>query len=370
MKSVWVVCLSLFMLTTACAQDKPSTTRLNLDKHDLSWITTASDFNQKPLSLEAIDSELSKLVAQAIKQDVLTSDIEIPINTKKLQYLGRKFPNDTGLFGTYNNWYPDKLDHLTWKAHFYTYGDFIITTKQDQAVDQKNVYYAIRSIIILQERYPELYEKLISATKTYITDAPAFVPLVNANQKFWIAFNDNPAYISSNNTIFMYRGTLPNTNPPIAQWNNISVINIHDINILGQSDLGSKPIYNASNPWKNYELHMTEGLPVSIAHEMLHNYIDYAYTADEHILPIKLYRGKTNFIYAEENAVIHTLYSYFKKKGGLLSNQSNYYYKTVFEPNIKILNRGHQLKAYSKVFSNLNSKPKDYKSNFLIPIFE
>ncbi|QDO94606.1 hypothetical protein FNB79_11730 [Formosa sediminum] len=371
MKTLWIICLHLIVLTTACAQDKaPNTTKENLNKHDLSWIKTASDFNQTNLSLEQIDIKLQDLILKSISKNNLISELELPINSKKLKYLGRKFPNETELFGTYNGWNTDGLNHLTWKAHFYTYGDFIITTKNDKALDQKNVYYAIRSIIILQNIYPELYSKIFSDTKHYITKTPQFVPLVNSNKMFWIAFNDNPKYISSNNTIYMYNGVIKGSNPTINVWNNIAVINIHEQNILGQNSLGSKPIYNASNIWKNYNLHMLEGLPVSIAHEMLHNYIDYAYSARADIFAIRKSRGKTNFIFAEENAVINTLYTYFNAKGGLLPNQPNYYYNAVFYPNLEVLKHQNQLKTYSKIFSDIDCKPEYYKTIFLLPVLE
>ncbi len=364
-KQLTVFFIALWVFPTL-AQVQTTTTRQNLDKHDLTWIKTPSDFGQSSLSVEQIDQRISTIIQNAIADNILTANIQIPINSKKIKYLGQKLPTETGLFGTYSTWGNDGLSHLNQKVNFYTYEEFIFSTENDEAIDQKNVYYAIRSIILLQYRYPEIYNKLFTKTQNFLTNTPPFKNISNSNKGFWIAFNNNPQYISSNNTVFLGAGYFQNSQ--IGMWKNVAVVNIHSQNILGQSSIGSKPIYDKQNSWENYELHMTEGLPVSIAHEMIHNYIDFAYTANDDAFRIRLYRGYSNFIFAEENAVINTIYTYFATKGGLMNNQSDYYYRTVFEPNIQTMTNGGQIKAYSKAFSDLSPTPVNFKSIFLIPI--
>lgn len=366
MKKLFTVFFSVLWELSTFAQVQPTTLRQNLDKHDLSWIKTSNDFSQSSLSIEQIDQKISIIVQKATTENLLTANIQIPINTKKLKYLGRKSPTETGLFGTYSTWNNDGLGHLNQQSHFYTYGDFIFSTENDEALDQKNVYYAIRSIILLQYRYTEMYAKLFTETQNYLTNNPPFKSFSNSNKGFWISFNNNPAYITSNNTVFMGAGYFSNSQ--IGMYKNVAVVNIHSQNILGQSDIGSKPIYNSKNSWENYELHMTDGLLVSIAHEMIHNYIDFAYTANDDAFRIRLYRGYPNFILAEENAVVNTIYKYFASKGGLMNNQSEYYYRTVFEPNIRALIDGGQINAYCKAFSDLPFTSEKDKSIFLIPI--
>ena len=369
MKKLLTLLLSIILVVPSFAQVQPNTTIQNLYKHDLTWIKTPNDFNQSNLTVEQIDEKISAIVKKSLTENLLTANIQIPINIKRLKYLGYKSPTETGIFGTYSTWNNDSLGHLNQQAYFYTYDDFIFSTGNDEALDQKNVYYAIRSVILLKNIYTDIYNKLFVSTQNFISNSPQFKNFSNLYKGFWIAFNSNPVYISSNNTVFLGVGYFPNSNPQIGMWKNIAVVNIHSQNILGQTNVGSKPIYNKGNSWGNYELHMSEGLLVSIAHEMIHNFIDYAYTANDDMFRIKIYRGNPNFIFAEENAVVNTIYQYFSSKGGLMNNQSDYYYRTVFEPNIQTLINGKQVKAYSKAFSDLGLTIDNYKEIFKILIF-
>lgn len=364
-----VTLLVIFLVWPCCFQAQPYTTRQQLDKHNLAWIKTNNDFNQKYLTVDEIDTKIKSIITNEAQKNVPLAYVQVPINSQKIVYLGYKYPAETGIFNNYSAWYNNGLGHLNVKAHFYTYDNFIFSTENDQAVDQKNVYYAIRSICILQYRYPRIYNKLFTSTQNYISNSPAFGNFLNSNKGFWIAFNKNPIGMASNNTVYLGAGYYYNSNPQIGIWNNIAVINIHSEKILGSSNISSKLIYNKENSWENYELYMTEGLPVSMIHEMTHNYIDYAHTADADMFRIRLYRGSPNFNLAEENAVVNTIYSYFNLQGGLLNNQSKYYYKTVFEPNIKVLEAGGQIKAYAYAFSNSNPIPVNYKDIFKLHLF-
>lgn len=370
MKKTFLILFCSLLLHSIALKGQPTATRQELDKHNLSWVKPTNNFDQNSLTVEKIDEKISDLIKIDISNNVLTYKMQVPINSKKLKYLGFITPKETGLFDFYTNW-PNDLTHLNKKLYFYKYDDFIFTTEEDNAIDQKNVYCAIRSIILLKERYPELFTKLFTETKKYLSETPPFQSFSNSNKAFWIAFNSNPNYIASNNTAFLGAGYFPNSNGQIGMWSNVAVVNIHSKNILGQSNnIGSKPVYNKDNSWENYDLYLGEGLLVSIAHEMIHNYIDYAYTADDKIFRIKTYRGNPNFILAEENAVVNTIYKYFNAKGGLLKDQSNYYYKTVFEPNIKTLTEKKQIDAYAKAFSDINVTTENYKTIFQIPLFD
>lgn len=364
-KLVITIFINLFL--SAIVHGQPTASRQELDRHNLGWIKLSSDFDQTNLSTEQIDERISTLVRQAVSNKLLTAKIQVPINKKKLKYLGNIFPKETGLFDFYTTW-PNDLTHLNQKLYFYKYDDFIFSVEQDEALDQKNIYFAIRSLILLKERYGEMYSKLFVETKSYLSESPPFQSFSNSNKGFWIAFNTNPNFIASNNTAFLGAGYFPSPNNQIGMWSNIAVVNIHSTNILGQSNTtGSKPVYNKESSWDNYDLYMNEGLLVSIAHEMIHNYIDYAYTDIDEIFRIRIHRTNPNFILAEENAVVNTIFNYFGKKGGLMNSQSDYYYKTVFEPNIKTLIEDGQIKAYCKAFSCLEPVADNYKAIFLIP---
>lgn len=371
MKKINLLIFCSLLLFTITIQGQPTASREELNKHNLSWIKPTNNFDQTNLTVEKIDERISALIKSDISNNMLNYKLQVPINSQKLKFLQYKTPKETGYFDTFITYaWPNDLAHLNKQLYFYKYDDFIISTEEDNAVDQMNVYYAIRSIIILKERYPELFKKLFTDTKKYLSEDPPFRPFSNSNKAFWIAFNSNPEYIASNNTVFMGAGYFPHSFEGIGMFSNVAVVNIHAKNILGQSDNGSKPVYNKENPWENYDLYMGDGLPVSIAHEMIHNYIDYAYTVVDKIFRIKTYRGNPNFSFAEENAVLNTTYKYFKTKGGMLESQSDYYYRAVFDPFIAILSRKGQIKAYGKAFSDLNATSDNYSTVFQIPLFE
>lgn len=370
MKKIFSIILFSLFLLAIHVKAQPTASREQLNKHNLSWIKQTNNFDQTGLTIEKIDEKISALIKAEISKNTLNFNLQVPINSEKLKYLGYGNPKETGLISSYIT-LPNDLSHLNKKLYFYKYDDFIFSTEEDNAVDQKNVYYAIRSVILLKERYPELFAKLFTETKKYLSETPPFKPFSNSNKAFWIAFNSNPNYIASNNTVFLGEGYFPASNGQTGMFSNIAVVNIHAKNILGQSDnIGSKPVYNKSNSWENYDLYMGDGLLVSIAHEMIHNYIDYAYTANDKMFRIKIYRGNPYFMEAEENAVVNTIYRYFTTKGGLLENQSKYYYNTVFDPNIKTLTEKGLINAYGKAFSDLDLTINNQKTVFQIPLFE
>ena len=98
----------LFVFWEVQAQDL-TPTNADLLKHDLFWIKPrikhhfqpANDFDQTPLSAAQIDAEIAYRIQEAISNQALTRDIEIPINLKKIKYLGFVHPNDLGLFNAF-----------------------------------------------------------------------------------------------------------------------------------------------------------------------------------------------------------------------------------------------------------------------------
>lgn len=367
-KAFFVAIIMVFtLLTSTYCVGQPVAAPEELAKHDLKWIKTNGDFDQTSLDETTIENEINRRIQNAIKNNKLTADIQVPINTKKLKYLEHKHPREFG-FGEMGS----GLEHLNKEVYMYQYDDFYISTEEDQAVDQNNVFYTIRAVNILRIRYPESFKELFIDSKNPVSEKPRFQTFVNSNKGFWIAFNENPKFVSSNNTIFLFDRNVPNSD--IELYRNISVVNIHSKNILGASPSGSGPVYKQTNPWDNYNLHMADGLIVSIVHEMLHNYIDYAYVDKERFHLIKSYRGcisTTNFNLAEENAIINTSYSYFRAKGGIKEQQINYYYNNVYNPNIKTLRSNNQLNYYCKAFSDITvTSSTNLNSIFLIPVLK
>lgn len=360
----------LFLLMSWQLKAQPKATPAQLQKHDLAWLTTSADFDQSGMGKEQIDAELMKMVRNARERNTPNLELDLPINAKMLVYHGYKHPNETGLFAANpisraNNNTPE----LDTTVHIYQYGDFYISTEADGAVDQANVYYAIRAVNLLRMRYPEAFQTLFSATMQYTTEAPKFQAWVNSNKAFWIAFNENPGYIASNNTIFLGDGYFAAPNNAVGKYRNVALVNIDARNILGdQAGIGSRPVYNKPNPWDNYYCYMKEGLIESLNHEMGHNYIDLAYTYDDRFQKIRSARGRLNFSLAEEAAVLNTSIPYFMESGGFSQHLSDYYYRVTFDPNIATLRAANQLTEYGNVFTDMPVSDQVVKQVFKLPV--
>lgn len=344
-----------------------STTKNGLK--DLKSIKSQNDFSQSKFTVEEIDSVIYSFINNHSKDGVKNGKIEIPINNKKIEYLGFIHPNETGIFKA-NPISKEKANtpELDTTLHIYKYGKFYISTESYSKKSTLNVYHVIRAINIIKTRYPELFDKLFLSTMNFSTEKPSFGDWVNSNKTFWIAFNKNPEYIATNNTIFLGDGYFSNSK--IGKYKNVALVNIDSENILGKTTtLGSRPIYKLDTDDANHLAYLKDGLIESICHEMHHNYIDLAYTYEETINKIRYNRSKPNFILAEENAILNTSLSYFRKKGGLNESVIKYYYKYTFDYNIEKLKELNLLKDYALIFSH-NIENEEWRDVFNLNFFK
>tara|TARA_R110000868_G_scaffold274520_1_gene533940 strand:+ start:2131 stop:3222 length:1092 start_codon:yes stop_codon:yes gene_type:complete len=355
----------LLILFTTLVYSQPSSSEV---VESLKSIKSQNDFAQKSLSNEEIDSVISGLISLQVRNKIKNGKIEIPFNHKKIKYLGFIHPNEIGLFKANPINKEKHTEELDTTLYIYKYGDFYISTESHSKKSLLNVYHTLRGINITKTRYPEIFEKLFINTMSFATEKPAYADWVNSNKAFWIAFNENPNYLATNNTIFLGEGYFANSK--VGKYRNVSLVNIDSENILGESKtLGSRPMYNLETNDDNHLAYLKDGLIESICHEMLHNYIDLAYTYDEVINNIRSNRTKPNFKYAEENAILNTSLPYFKNKGGLDDNVIQYYYKNTFDVNIKTLKDSNLLNDYATIFSD-EFEGKEWEDIFKLMIFE
>ncbi|UMB55098.1 hypothetical protein MKD41_06380 [Lutibacter sp. A64] len=347
MKQITNILLALILI--------PSFTVAQLENNEilenLKSISSKNDFIQQSLSSTSIDSTIYSLITAQVNIGTLNEKIEIPFNHQKLEYLGFMHPNETNLFkanpiSAQNNNTPE----LDKKLYIFKYEDFYVSLESKNNANILNLYYTLRAINIIKIRYPELYKNLFINSMEFKTKKPKYGNWVNSNKAFWIAFNTNPKYIASNNTIFLKDGFFSNSQ--VEKYRNIALVNIDSENILGKSEtIGSRPLYNKKKNSDNHLSYLRDGLIESIAHEMIHNYIDLAYTYNKSINEIKQNRGKLNFVLAEEIAVLNTSLPYFIKKGGLNKQVISYYYKNIFDYNIGILKKANLLNSYGAIFT-------------------
>lgn len=352
--STWNAVKSPDRTTVVSGIETPPTTRLD-------WIRSAQDFNQEELGSGEIDERIAQLVWKAVEEKQSTADIEIPINSKKMIYLGQKNPFE---LDDLKNASRNELRHYDSLLHIYKYGDVYISTQTDTKTDQQNVYYVARSLEILKTRYVEAYRKFFLDTKKFMSDEPKYGKYLNRNKAFWIGFNTNPREISSNNHFFITEQNTPLQNTRSV---NVAAMNFHELKILGRNAAnGSRLIYKMSSDEDNYRLHMREGIIVSIVHEMLHNYILYAAGVSEQYQKASSLRGRNHSDLAEEATVVNTVYKYFDRKGGLLQNQPAYYYPAIFYSNLAEIRILGLLTEYAAYYSTLVPTDTNLSDVFII----
>jgi hypothetical protein len=360
-------------MLASCGSEGPAETAKNfapetalaIQRTDrLDWIKSTADFDQKVLTESEVDARIARLVQNAVDANQLTADIEIPINTHKLEYLKQVNPftlEDLKGAGK------DGLSHYDKSLHIYKYGDVYISTPTDTQTDQMNVYYTARSLEILKTRYPEAYNRLFVDSKRFLATEPKYGDWLNRNKLFWVGFNTNPSGVASNNHFFITGQKTPNRKSTSV---NIAAINIHNVKILGKNTTsGPRPIYNQGTDADNYRLHMREGLIVSIVHEMMHNYIQYAAGVSDYYNNAVALRNKPDGEVAEESVVMNTTYRYFNEKGGLMPQQETYYYREVFDVNMTTLQNKNLRVDYAKHYSNVAPTDANLRDVFWMPAF-
>ena len=357
---------SFFLIINS--QDKKITKR-ELSKHNLNWIEAQSKFCQSSLSVEKIDAKISDILVKSKRKKTKVKDIVVPFNSKKLTFVGYKHPNDLGIFDAWKVSSKNSAS-INKKLYIYKYGDFYISQEKDDEISQKNVFYTIRAIIILESHFSNAYKKLITDTKKHISQHPGFAKWSNSNKCFWIAYNETPDYIAKSQTSFLGNGFFSESNEQIGDYKNIPIIDIHSENIKGlNKGNGSFPIYKRNSSTANYLMYMKEGLLETLIHEMLHRYIDYAYTHSDTFNKIKAFRSDKVYLKAEECVVMNTTLSYFKNKA-LFSSEIFDYYTPIFNDNITELKTKNIYKKYSELIKpwseeNINFPRKVFKLDLL-----
>lgn len=283
-------------------------------------IKTKNDFDQSKLSIEDIDKRISGLMT-----DKTIGDYEIPINSKKLKYYGKKNPKEVINFYVPN--YERDMPMINKDLEIFNYdGNWILVTDKSSK-NYLNVFFAARAFQIMKFKYPEAYNYLISPDQVelgYKKLSPADTkPTLNKLFPI-ISFDKSPSKIAGSlwNQVFAQEQTREYNG---AKWYENSLNALTSINY--ETDR-PKEIYGQSETLKNYWLYLREGLIESIAHEFIHHYIT----------NFKLFDKKADYIFnkrndstdktfsfdAEEAIVINTTETYFVKKGGLSKGLVNF----------------------------------------------
>ncbi len=325
---------------------------------------------------QSIETEQRREIIGNINKEIV--DYTFNINIEKIKVLGLKNIDALKLLGENK---PTNISGVIQnvKGEFFNfeYDDiFIIQTKSDADLSTLNsnpnqnfeLYYSIRAIEILKQRYNHLYQNLIQSI-IY----PSFEKVNLSNYNTWI--NIYPKIIISFNEVsndIAISGTyLDNSATPFqingqnfSLYENFPVISINPELIKGSNkEKGSYPIYKLENPESNYLQYLKEGLLHSICHELIHRYIDIKNNEKGTIYNyIAFGNGRANRespnydvnLYNLEEAIVNqTLEDFFKKYGGI-SNQLLNYYSNVQTDNLNAIDNLSEYRATLMQQSNLN----------------
>lgn len=298
------------------------------------------------------------------------------VNTSKITKMGFATIDNLNLLGSAKKTnVTNYFSKLNAKFYNFKYENFIIQTKKDADLKTLNtdqeqnleLFYTILAIEKLKTFKP-LYTNLVTkAVNPPLPDSlDKYNNWVNKYRYIILSFNDSNdiavsgTYLGSNPTQVTSKGS------KYDLYENLSVISFGSELLKGANKYqGSYPIYKKSTPQENYMIYLNDGLLHSLAHELIHRYVDVR-NNEKNSLYNYIYfgggRSTTNFDQGEYNLeeviVNSTLDKYFRSSGGVCPVTLDYY-DQVRTDNIKPINN------FSKYKEEI-SKFKDLDKNFAL----
>ena len=316
MKKIYFYLLFLFGSNIGFAQSLESFKNYFNGKASVSSledIKTINDFDQSNLSVEDIDKRILSFL-----NDNAVQDYEIPINSKKIKYYGKKNPKDIISFYVSN--YERDMPMINKEVEIFNYDGNWILVPDKSPKSYLNVFFAARAFQILKFKYSEAYDYLINPNQVELgykkLNAADFKPTLNKLVPI-ISFDKSPSKIA---------GSLWNqllAQEPTIVYNGAKSYEntLNALTSINYETERPKEIYGHSDTLENYWLYLREGLIESITHEFTHHYITNFKFFDKKADYIFNKRNDTtdkSFSFdVEEAIVINTTETYFIKKGGL-----------------------------------------------------
>jgi len=230
-------------------------------------------FSQSNLTEFQTEERIKQLIFQQIDKPL--DEIEVPINYHKLRYLGFVDPQSI-LKGGHST---DPI--LTLSSNIYQYENLYISTSRNGLIDRYLIYYVIRAYVLLQYKYPYIFQTLFKNTaeipyKDIAAAQSQGMPVSYANTTNYIYVSlDNPQIFP---TTFSKLGPFevkyfgPLTNLQI--YSNVHIIKLNRTTIMSGGAGGTQTIYhqfkNGIYPFQEY---MLDGFLNTFAHERIHDMI-------------------------------------------------------------------------------------------------
>lgn len=334
---LFLLIVSTYVLAQPTIKELNTTLAADYSSFDLSkWVSTNKDFNQKDLSVQDIDSKIVSIIKEQEQQNL--AEIEVPINSKKLFYLGFIHPVKTNLFFEDETYFKYNDKSLKGdKSNIYKYENIYISTKSNTLLDRYLVYYTIRAYLIIKHRLPRIQNLLFDRTSKLPTNFIAQnskVSFVNLTQNYFVTF-DGEGLAPSNNAYFgsFQVGFTPNIYG-MEIYPNTQVIYCNKNTILNGGATGNVPIYSNSTETTKIHAYMKDGFIHSIVHERIHDWI-FQYQNLNKLADFLRKKAQSsgvvkNYYPFEESVVNNTtniLFEIEKNNGGLSNDVLNFYRK-------------------------------------------
>ena len=227
---------------------------LKNEQFNLSFIRTKSDFAQKNLSAKEIEKRIKSTIQNKYKNKD-TYYIEIPMNTKKFEYLGFKSPAGVAIPKSKfeESSIKNQLKNIKIPCHICKYDDFYFLVQDNSIRSRLLVFFGIRAVNILKYRYTKAYKTLIQDLKKIPNrnwKNYKNIGYLNKNKAYVISFLKDNIQIASNLILLDPNPKLKNIKDlgKIYVYENIQLIKFNAENIKGYNkNAGSRCVYQKKN---------------------------------------------------------------------------------------------------------------------------
>ena len=300
-------------------------------------VRTKNDFDQSSLSGGEIEKRIARIIRGYASRNAYNYEIEVPLNRKKLRYLGYKNPGVLGFFTRRDmNRHLQKLNR---RLHIYRYGKTYIFTPGQKSQDHLNVFHSVRALNIHRYRYPKIFKRYFTGLNTLpgtINRTHIKRPWINRTANTIIAFSSQRGIASSMYDIGYTRGR----HFGLKIYHNNHIIYYNRRGICGKL---SRYLYRKPDWRMNYAMYLREGIIESMLHERLHGYISARYSISPFLYYIR--KHSRNYYAFEEPIINNTSISLLENRGGF-SRRYISYYRWMFRNQIRRL--GGNLSMYRR----------------------
>ena len=355
------------------SQELPDNDELNIklgteqtDFDILELIQTPLDFEQSNMSIEDVDLEIKKIIENQSNKDL--ENLIVPINEKKIEYLGFIHPSSTGIF--YSNFDYFLNYDLSIKgnsSHIYKYENLYISSIGNKVIDRYLIYYTIRAHIILKYRFPEMFDNLFVQTAlvpTRFSEKFNSLDFVNLTKNYFITYDGNKLLPENN----AYLGTkYRNSDHNFDIYPNTQIIYLNKETIKNGGSTGTVKIYEGlTDMSQKFHKYMRDGFIHTFVHEKIHDWI-FQY---KHLNALAKFlrlesqsSGLVNNYYPFEEAIVNNttniLFESENNNGGLSEDVLKFYRKE-FDISLVTFKSGENYNKLVEKFEIFSSKNNKY----------